>query len=85
VASYIIREAPAIGSSGEHPIAGAGGYSFGLIDEKVEGSQQIEITTTDEHGHADIKLAVEPPPGASTAPLKAFDLGRALRAERASG
>jgi hypothetical protein len=51
----------------------------------VEGSQQIEITTTDEHGHADIKLAVEPPPGASTAPLKAFDLGRALRAERASG
>jgi FtsP/CotA-like multicopper oxidase with cupredoxin domain len=29
------------------------------------------VATTDEHGHADIKLAVEPP-GASTAPLKAL-------------
>jgi uncharacterized protein YfaS (alpha-2-macroglobulin family) len=70
--------APSVGLHGEadisigrdeNPIAGAGGYSFGLIDEKVEGkSQQIEITTTDEHGHADLKLAVESPRCASPAP-----------------
>jgi hypothetical protein len=82
VDAQFLYGAPAVGlhseadisiSRDENPSAGAGGYSFGLIDEKVEGkSQQIEITTTDEHGHADIKLAVEPPPRASTAPLKAL-------------
>jgi uncharacterized protein YfaS (alpha-2-macroglobulin family) len=78
VDAQFLYGAPAVGlhseadisiSRDENPSAGAGGYSFGLIDEKVEGkSQQIEITTTDEHGHADIKLAVESPRCASPAP-----------------
>jgi alpha-2-macroglobulin len=48
--------APAVGLHGEADI------SIGRDENPIAG----------EHGHADIKLAVEPPPRASTAPLKAL-------------
>ena len=49
VDAQFLYGAPAVGLHGEadisisrdeNPIAGAGGYSFGLIDEKVEGKSQ---------------------------------------------
>ena len=40
----------------ENPVPGAAGYSFGLIDEKIDPkAKHLEITATDERGHAEIQ------------------------------
>jgi len=72
--------APAAGLNGEaelhvvrdeNPVANAKGYSFGLIDEKVEDKAQIlEMAPADDAGHVEITDAVEVPAAASV-PLKA--------------